>query len=1040
MESEMRDAAETYEGLQAGFVRADGMDRMSAHELIGLLDFQLRFLGLVAACCLRRHNKSSIGLTRAPGFGAHMALLKKSANDLARLDDDLTRRIHTAIEAVVGDVEHGVPSAPSGLGSPKRLRDHLFHGGPLPGGDGADSVTAAVRVLVDSVASRIVALLADAEVVPDLPDDEHPPVLRWTGGHTVSLWPLVLVEADGTWCVYSQSSPGKAVYMRPGRHDVQRVVRDEEVLGELERGFLPAARADNALADFIIDVQLDVLGFRDADIECYVSEQDDRFTLGWQRAVSDGIEARQDQFRLGPENARQWFDQQQDTFRPYSVFLRRLANWPTLAKRLRQELEGFEEQRRRREADAIGRAGVDSGPFIQPLVQLGELDALSTSGPSQLDGLIQTVDMAVESNRGQTLVVFVAGEAGIGKTRAMSEVALNRAREVEAAGDADPDSGKPLYLFVTSRGQEQDSLDRVVNAAVVNTRNLREDAVKALCRNGLMVLFIDGFDELLGGNVYRDPVGSLRKWIEALGGRGVILVSARSSYYLNRYRASIDKQVGQHSLAVAHKLAELRRWDDPRLAEFLSYYGLPEKITLGSDDRKLLGLPFFAHVYVDQLLKGKPSDAPLPEILLTQYLAREADKLDDPSAGVQDGGDLAGPLPENAPLLSTTQLRKLFEAVALLMAGNSQREVLLEDLEWAAQLALDAEQLDSRIRERLIALCGLEPGTSQQDQRFRFQHELFFDYFLAGHIGRLLEQEDQPGGQIVGDLSSAQLRPATVAEIVRTSEEALERFLRSSDASPDRVAEHQRDVLNVNLGNLWIELAQVTGRIEAVTLDGVSLENLDLSNVDCKAVRLEGCELQTLVLPAGKGWTLDLDDSQIGQLDVRKAVDFGGLVLSSAERLTQLTTSKVLVSRVPEIAQALRRLGAQVPEVASVRATGRHVEAAETFLRRIVGRAEVTVVVDTSSLLPDDQRLSWAIDYGAEVWKDFVRTLKESDVARLDGFDARGGSKRRVRFLVSPKAILQRAAPSAARKTSLSPTDEQNVASFWARLRQAARE
>src|SRR5690606_788660 len=172
----------------------------------------------------------------------------------------------------------------------------------------------------------------------------------------------------------------------------------------------------------------------------------------------------------------------------------------------------------------------------------------------------------------QSRSYFVSGEAGIGKTRALISTALNRARLVEAeeAGDAPP-LRHPLFLYVRSTGQVLNSLTTVVNDAVTTTRNLNEKSVQTLCRNGLIALLVDGFDELLGGVGYDDALGSLRPWIEALGGRGVIVVSARSSYYLNQYRSSLKLN---QNLAVEHRVAEFQRWSDPQIKEFVEAHGL----------------------------------------------------------------------------------------------------------------------------------------------------------------------------------------------------------------------------------------------------------------------------------------------------------------------------------------------------------------------------------------------------------------------------------------------------------------------------------
>ncbi|MGW7595046.1 hypothetical protein, partial [Streptomyces rubiginosohelvolus] len=85
----------------------------------------------------------------------------------------------------------------------------------------------------------------------------------------------------------------------------------------------------------------------------------------------------------------------------------------------------------------------------------------------------------------------------------MLSAALHRAAEVASGDQVD---GVPLFLYIRSNGHVLENLVEVVNSAVATTRNLTDLAVKALCRNGVMALLIDGFDELLGGAGFNDAV------------------------------------------------------------------------------------------------------------------------------------------------------------------------------------------------------------------------------------------------------------------------------------------------------------------------------------------------------------------------------------------------------------------------------------------------------------------------------------------------------------------------------------------------------
>jgi hypothetical protein len=91
---------------------------------------------------------------------------------------------------------------------------------------------------------------------------------------------------------------------------------------------------------------------------------------------------------------------------------------------------------------------------------------------------------------------------------------------------------------VSSTGRTLASLEDAVNGALNITKLLSSQSARVLCRHGLLVLVVDGFDELLGSSGYENALGSLEPWFRELGGKGAVVASARSSYYLTQYQRS----------------------------------------------------------------------------------------------------------------------------------------------------------------------------------------------------------------------------------------------------------------------------------------------------------------------------------------------------------------------------------------------------------------------------------------------------------------------------------------------------------------------
>src|SRR5690606_5555429 len=154
-------------------------------------------------------------------------------------------------------------------------------------------------------------------------------------------------------------------------------------------------------------------------------------------------------------------------------------------------------------------------------------------------------------------------------------------------------------------------------------------------------------DELLGSSGYENALGSLEPWFRDLNGQGVLVASARSSYYLTQYRRSL---LEAGDLNVDHTLIELQPWSQKESIQYITDVGVEMSIvaTLSSKDWKVLSVPFFAKAFAAWVKTGERKVAEKPsmyEIVVDQFLDREASKLRNQNSD---------------ELLTTEELRALF--------------------------------------------------------------------------------------------------------------------------------------------------------------------------------------------------------------------------------------------------------------------------------------------------------------------------------------------------------------------------------------------
>lgn len=669
-------SVELYDRLEEGYFPKHGRESLTLHELIAAVDFHLRFGAMCAAALPRERDPDSVALGRTMGLGTLLAYLNRVSGLLhstVQGGSTIAAQVAALITALKTALAPG--NARHEFGTIEQLRNHIFHGSPVPNGPDGEALRIWVASAVAAASGAIREFLGESTVLITAEEGGLNRVeLRWLSSR-LDLWPFVCADNSSNWCLFSSFARRLPVYVRPGQRETRRDAHGEGLIIDLHRSMMPKT-SDSKFVDFIEDLRTDLEGFRDRDHQPHHHENDGVISVAWIRATGAGAEERSDCFRISTNEERQWRDES-GAWLPYTELLRTLANWPVVARSIRQYLQACEDEVVAGERASLGWTR-DLGVQIESKVRVGEMHSTYRRPAIDFVELVAEIDERLQVRGPETRIYFVTGEAGIGKTRALISVAMQRAHEVEAeAATRAPGTGLPLFLYVRSIGQAASSLQTVVSATISSTRNLTEEAVRALCRNGLVALFIDGFDELLGGVGYDDALGSMRSWIEAMGGRGVLLVSARSSYFLNQYQSSLQRNLQNQNLAVQHRIAEVQRWNEDQVGGFLANYGIDRAglDRLSEDDRMLLNLPFFARVYVESAALAAGGEHQLTDLIIEQYLTREAGKLMAP-------GD------QGNALLSEAELRSTFQHLAEMMASDGERAMSDEELAFAVSMAM----------------------------------------------------------------------------------------------------------------------------------------------------------------------------------------------------------------------------------------------------------------------------------------------------------------------------------------------------------------
>lgn len=973
----MRYQADTY--IRNAITSFDASSK-SPHEQVSRIDFVARLiLGLTAHSAISTSDVL-LDISSSPGPDVLLDRLKTVKQN------SHNRIFNTIAQEGIQLLTTRLPSHDSKLQSINGLRHYLFHGGSKPAE--SEAIAQVIKATVDKVANRIAQQLAggyfEASPVKSGPCDLELEL----GGTTYRLSPLLACSSETTNLLVFSRLTANALNYSAAKHEQGQYIYRTQAEPLLRRYFRQSS-PDTFLSDLAQAAIDDLDGFREMGSSVtYIMDQDGAL-FSWKQTDGSHIVDRSDRLRVGLNNTWQW-ERSKDEWCSYTTFLRNLASWPTLTQRLYLLFKKRAEEAEQAERRLLPLPNDQSAPFIIPTLKVAPIGSQPVN--FELQEFADRLTKDVQTNRGTTCLYFVHAEAGAGKTTALIRMAHDRANEVAQ----DITSSKPLFLYISARGNVLEDLDKAIDATVTKIQLLNSSNVQALCRNGLIIPIIDGFDELVGSLTYDDALHSLRPWLRALGGRGVLVVSARSSYFVSMYEESIRRETNR-DISVNHYIATLDRWTPKKLDSYMQGCGVSVKRlgSLPSEERELLELPFFARASVRRLLGNQPIYAgDLLDGLILDYIKREQKKLQ---------------FDEGSDLVKAENLTALFAELAGYMQENNTREISLASLHDITDATIPSAVLP-QLRTRVVALCGIDVhgGT---DHRFRFSHEVFLDYFFGSFIANYynntqLERARRLFTQCKLTSGAARVFWAKTKTTAQFLESLTNKLNSTSTESP----------ISANAGLLWAEMFRATPNLENITFRWVSFDRIDLSEVRVRDLSFINSLFVSITLPNQAVSNLIFKDCRIETLyhaDICSVICFDECSIDASYAEGEYSEEP------SDILSKLKKRGATIISSNTVAAQKQSDMAywARFFLEKITSRS-ISIVLGEDHLPEEDPRLNWIARHPVE-WVAIVRALKQYGLALEEPLGAGGPYKVRLRFVLMPQKILH------------GRSEEPEVGNFW---------
>jgi hypothetical protein len=681
---------------------------------------------------------------------------------------------------------------------------------------------------------------------------------------------------------------------------------------------------------------------------------DDLLTIQWALPVLDGDDERTDVFRLGA--VPEWEDR--DGFwRPFGVFLMDVLHWKTLLPRLQSLAQTALDRR-------LGTTIQFESSFLRAQV------ALEDGSPARvpMSELRERVVGAASSEDSGTSLFFVEGTAGAGKSVALASFALDLTkRSLEAHNES---AVRPAALFVSSEGHLMANIDTAISRVVDATPGLSASAVKVLVKHGLMVLLVDGLDELLGDASYRHAIGSFSSWASGLAGRGAIVASARSSYFAS---ALMSANAGL-SEDLTPELWRIAGLSDEQIQTIWRQTNGGAGVnldTLSASAREALRIPFLCFEAAREFSGGVGSEAAVRRSLIEGYLQREVGLL-------QAGG---------IEFVDSESLQSFLVEIAGLLLLSGDRSLSDEDLRLAAAAA-DIE--DETVINRLRVMCGLAVEDGQGAPRFVFEHDLYFDHFHAlAVLEAFRSKRDATRLLEARSIERWALDPIISGMGVEWCAEWL------SQPYPSATS-----VVCATRGNLFLELIERGSAPESVS--DVALGDSSIEGWTGRIARLDA-----EVLRVGPG--TELMNGRVGCLVLTDST--ASVTIGAARVQTLRAGSQYLVG--DEVRTFLAS-----PERSAPSPSERH--PVQKLLSELERRQVRNPVVLEPDYLPNDNRMSW-IDRAT--WMLFIAAARRANVVDLVRIPSRG-AQNTYRTKFSPPLV------ELADRSSADPT----VRSFWSEV------
>lgn len=403
--------------------------------------------------------------------------------------------------------------------------------------------------------------------------------------------------------------------------------------------------------------------------------------------------------------------------------------------------------------DIMARHIIDKDPQIDEMYYVDGQASLTTDEGRIEKTALKLLDF--ECNRDVFIgskICFVTANAGHGKTLLLRQYQRNQAKKY-IKGESDY-----LFLHIDLHGHDLRKLDAVIMyelAGVLRMPGLYTNSIITLMRNGLLILGVDGFDELAVETGGEKAIGSFNNLVRDLDSQGVLVAASRRTFFnaqdYIKKRGYLD-DVGDAYFCFDE--LKLHNWSKKECSEYMEWVYVMNSEQEANDEYEqvlsylnpkehnpLVERPFlFVNIVdcakkenlkvADYLREGGNTDTGL-ERIINSFLRREVKKWNSNN------------LKDKREYLTFEQHEELLSIVAEDMWLSQREYISLDVLEFNLSVLLEEWKVLPNLHPDILKMSkshALLVADSHGDNFRRFDHEEFKNYFLAKSLERKILQ------------------------------------------------------------------------------------------------------------------------------------------------------------------------------------------------------------------------------------------------------------------------------------------------------------